>query len=297
MRNVPERPYKCSSCPSSTFSTLSNLNKHMSCKHTTSETKNDRAPSTECESHSEDERKVEIRPDNKEWENQIAHTKIQTAEQSTNSDLPFKCHLCEGSFAERQEALDHIKDIHVSEYELLMAKGALDQNVSEDNNQNHETEEDDQRGKFPDYANRKVMCAFCMRRFWSAEDLRRHMRTHTGERPFSCDVCRRRFTLKHSMLRHRKKHNNVSVEENVMVSGDEEVNPSLYDRLAKINNNNNLLLETKKNEKTEEDSEGTEGNDLIGNLLGIRDKSIIDQVLISSADDAAKLLGVKSGQE
>lgn len=33
MRNVPERPFKCSSCPSSTFSTYSNLKKHMSCKH------------------------------------------------------------------------------------------------------------------------------------------------------------------------------------------------------------------------------------------------------------------------
>lgn len=33
MRNVPERPYKCTHCPSSTFSSLSNLTKHMSSKH------------------------------------------------------------------------------------------------------------------------------------------------------------------------------------------------------------------------------------------------------------------------
>lgn len=274
----------------------------MSCKHTGNSSDNPktddrRPPSREYESHgsSEDERVKEEKPD-KDWETQISHTKITSNDQPSNSDLPFKCHLCEGSFSERQEALDHIKDIHISEFELLMSKGALDQNVTEETNQNHETEEDDHlRGKFPDYANRKVMCAFCMRRFWSAEDLRRHMRTHTGERPFSCDVCRRRFTLKHSMLRHRKKHNTTNpLEENVMVSGDEE-NNVLYERLAKINNNNNL--EGKHAEKSGDDSEGTEGNDLIGNLLGIRDKSIIDQVLVSSADDAAKLLGVNSGRE
>lgn len=301
MRNVPERPFKCSSCPSSTFSTLSNLNKHRSCKHTgnNSDTSksDDKRSSHDYESHgsSEDEHiNREEKPENKDWETQISHSKISNNDQPANSDLPFKCHLCEGSFAERQEALDHIKDIHVSEYELLMSKGALDQNVTEETTQNHEIEEDDHlRGKFPDYANRKVMCAFCMRRFWSAEDLRRHMRTHTGERPFSCDVCRRRFTLKHSMLRHRKKHNTNTAEDNVLASGDEE-NNVLYDRLAKLNNNNNL--EGKSTEKSD-DSEGTEGNDLIGNLLGIRDKSIIDQVLVSSADDAAKLLGVNSGRE
>lgn len=295
MRNVPERPYKCSSCPSSTFATLSNLNKHMSCKHTQI---TDRPPSREYESHcsSEDERAKSETKTDKEWESQISQTKQFNEQTPPNADLPFKCHLCEGSFSERQEALDHIKDIHISEFELLMSKGALDQNVTEETQQNHETEDDDHlRGKFPDYANRKVMCAFCMRRFWSAEDLRRHMRTHTGERPFSCDVCHRKFTLKHSMLRHRKKHNNQSnpVEENLLVSGDEEPSQVIYERLANINNNN---INEKREEKSD-DSEGNEGNDLIGNLLGIRDKAIIDQVLVSSADDAAKLLGVKNGQE
>jgi uncharacterized Zn-finger protein len=35
VRNVPERPYRCSYCPRSTFSTQSNLKKHVQTKHNT----------------------------------------------------------------------------------------------------------------------------------------------------------------------------------------------------------------------------------------------------------------------
>uniref|UniRef100_A0A182QVC2 C2H2-type domain-containing protein n=1 Tax=Anopheles farauti TaxID=69004 RepID=A0A182QVC2_9DIPT len=110
-----------------------------------------------------------------------------------------------------------------------------------------------------------VVCAFCMRRFWSTEDLRRHMRTHSGERPFQCDVCNRRFTLKHSMLRHWKKHGRSAP----VVSSIKQWHHHYNQRLLQHQH-----------------------SELIGNLLGISDQGILSQVLLSSASEAAKLLGV-----
>ena len=94
-----------------------------------------------------------------------------------STELPYKCHLCDGSFSDRMQCLEHIRHAHAQEFALLLAKGAIDadataadntntnaapsQMASAHHNNSNETnalddEIKDGKGKYPDYANRKV---------------------------------------------------------------------------------------------------------------------------------------------
>ncbi|XP_058444362.1 uncharacterized protein LOC131426002 isoform X2 [Malaya genurostris] len=234
---------------------------------------------------------------------------------AVNSDLPFKCHLCDCSFADRVSCLDHIKQSHVHEFALLMNKVTLEAESeapsgSPDDDESGNNGEGGRGGKYPDYANRKVICAFCLRRFWSTEDLRRHMRTHSGERPFQCDVCRRRFTLKHSMLRHQRKHKcsrlnggggvaeaagkNGHVASSDFSDDEPEMAPTPPPAVPQSQQKQQLPQAiTRSSAKGLLGGGGGSSADLIGNLLGISDQGILNRMLLGSASDAARLLGVE----
>lgn len=130
LRNAPERPFRCDSCPSSTFSSLDTLKKHMSSRHRTG----DFQP---------------ISPNANR-----ADIVGEYQESVPEGGLSFKCHLCEASFGEREAALKHLATLHAAEYEQLVSKGALDAS------DRSESADDDDRGKFPDHANRKVPLYF-----------------------------------------------------------------------------------------------------------------------------------------
>nr|XP_013797289.1 PREDICTED: ras-responsive element-binding protein 1 isoform X2 [Apteryx mantelli mantelli] len=69
---------------------------------------------------------------------------------------------------------------------------------------------------------RKKVCTVCTKRFWSLQDLTRHMRSHTGERPYKCQTCERTFTLKHSLVRHQRIHQKVKNARNHGKESDKE---------------------------------------------------------------------------
>lgn len=119
------------------------------------------------------------------------------------------------------------------------------------------------------------------------------------------------------MLRHRKKHAKNHQSGNNNSTGNSASDMSEDENPLPSNGINTLTHQTKipdliskdliwklamarkeqirnedKNEssKTERDSE--DASDLIGNLLGISDRGILNK-LLSSADEAAKLLGIK----
>ncbi|XP_050344294.1 zinc finger protein 484-like [Nymphalis io] len=63
-----------------------------------------------------------------------------------------------------------------------------------------------ERNHLKEKRERKFICEICGKGFFSKNDIKIHMRVHTGETPYACAVCPARFTQINALHRHQVRH-------------------------------------------------------------------------------------------
>lgn len=190
-----KRAYRCEKCPKA-FNTSSDLHKHRICVHV------DRSQWKYVCEHCQ--RRFPLKT------NLDTHVKTHTGERN------FACHLCSRKCINRSVLQRHIEShsnvrsfkcsVCCQEYkyqkslDIHMMKAHGTGNV-----------------KVPERT-KKHVCHICFKSYFANNKLQRHIRSHSGEKPFVCQVCEKGFVEKSFVKQHLRTIHNVTLDEDVNVN-------------------------------------------------------------------------------
>ncbi|KAI5634579.1 zinc-finger double domain-containing protein [Phthorimaea operculella] len=134
-----------------------------------------------------------MRKDRMDQETQLELIQVQT---KINGKVYYNCRICGKNLSSTHTYVFH-KRIHTGERPCVChicgkqfrAPNGLQRHLTE----THEKV-------------RRHSCRFCPKNFANSQNLKQHMRIHTGERPFVCSHCGKRFTQSGSLHVHLKTH-------------------------------------------------------------------------------------------
>ncbi|XP_068425075.1 zinc finger protein 236-like isoform X2 [Clinocottus analis] len=198
------KPFKCDVCDAS-FTTNGSLNRHMIIhikSFKCSMCDESFRTSLLCKKHMKKEHAVEdqiLGLDSQDVEEEEEEEEEEEDEDEDGEQKSKRRGLEIVTFTEEQAAelaKDPGEEASVSERILAQSAAERDR-ISEIKDKAVELETE------PKFAN---CCNYCPKSFKKPSDLVRHIRIHTGERPYKCDECGKSFTVKSTLDCHVKTH-------------------------------------------------------------------------------------------
>ena len=113
------------------------------------------------------------------------------------------CPLSKANLSLKQRLARQHKITAKDPVKLLELKPVIDKYV---NDVQKDSEKTEGNRETEDKKKRRFQCTVCGYQFFRLTHLQRHMRRHTGAKPYACDICRKPFSRRDYMTAHARGH-------------------------------------------------------------------------------------------